>query len=438
MIKKQHHREFRNEVINVRVEVSQLKLGMFVSKLDRPWEEVPALMQGFTIRNPDQIKRIEAYCDHVYVDKTKTIPIERLKFTPSSAGTATILNAKGRNEGKKKSLFTRRSSRKKDIWKKIHSISKRDLVPAERDYKEAFKLVKSTMQNIRLGRSIDTPAAKEAVSACVDNILHRPNAMLLMSRLRSKDEYTSEHSLNVSIISIALARYVGLNRNQLNEVGLCGLLHDMGKMLTPEQILNKPGHLTGEELQVMRQHPADGQDILSSTAGMLHEAIHVAHAHHERVNGQGYPLGLPGGELSTYNKIVTIADVFDAITGDRIYRQGETVETALQIMHNNKGKAFDPILVTQFIENIGIYPLGTVVELHNGEIGVVVHTTPDKRLRPWVKIILDQTCQPVEPHLINLAEPNADADGNPYWIKASHNPRNFDIDLLKHVHGQLD
>ncbi len=276
------------------------------------------------------------------------------------------------------------------------------------------------------------------MSACVDNIIHQSDAMLLMSRLKLKDEYTSAHCLNVSIISIALGRYMELNKKQLNEVGLCGLLHDMGKVRTPDQILNKPGRLTDDEMQIMQQHPAEGYNILSSTSGISHEVMHVAQAHHERIDGQGYPHGLSGSDLSLYSRMVTIADVFDAITSDRTYKSGATVETALRIIHDGQGEAFDPILVTQFIENIGIYPLGTIIELHNGEIGVVVCTSPEKRLRPCIKIILDKERSPIESRLVNLAEPNSDAEGNPYWIRASHNPRNFDIDLLKHVHGYLE
>ena len=426
------------KVSHIRVEASHLKVGMFVSKLDRPWEQTPFLIQGFTLKNLDYINKVKEYCDYVYIDQAKSVHIgARQVIHGNSRGVA----AQKAKESRRQGTTTRSSvkdSKQKEAWSQAHSIKKQDLLPAERKYRAALDLVKSTMLNIRLGRSIDTPAAKEAVSACVDNILHQPDAMLLMSRLKTKDEYTSAHSLNVSIISIALGRYVGLNRKQLNEVGLCGLLHDMGKVVTPDQILNKAGCLSDDELRIMRQHPADGHDILSSTSGISQEAMHVAHAHHERIDGQGYPNGLTGGELSTYNKIVSIADVFDAVTSDRVYKSGATVETALRIIHDSRGEAFDPILVTQFIENIGIYPLGTIVELHTGEIGIVVFTSPEKRLRPWIKIILDKERNSIEPRLVNLAEPNSDEEGNPYWIKASHNPRNFDIDLLKHVHGYLE
>ena len=419
-----------------KVEASHLKLGMYVSKLDRPWEETPFLLQGFIIQNPDQIREIKEHCDFVYIDQQKSVNAQNKPSTPGTRVSTAVDEVKKAKRKRKfgASLFGRN---KETTWEKRLDLKRQDLEEAEKTYKSAFNLVQSTMQNIKLGKSIDSKACKEAVAASVDSIFHQPEAMLLMSRLKSKDEYTEQHSLNVSVVSIALGRYIGLDRKQLNEVGLCGLLHDMGKMLTPDEVLNKPGRLTEDELKVMQQHPVDGHSILSSTEGITHDAIHVAHAHHERLDGSGYPQGLVAKDLSMYNKIVTIADVYDAITSDRVYKKGETVEATLQIIHNHRGTAFDPVIATQFIEQVGIYPLGTLVELHNGEIGIVMHTSPEKRLRPWIKIVLDIEHKLIEPHLVDLSKPDVDKDGNPYWIKMSHNPSNFDINLLKHVHQQL-
>ncbi len=426
-----------SQLVNLRVNTSQLKIGMYVSKLDRPWEQTPFKLQGFLIKSPEHIDEVKRYCDYVYIDQEKSITI-RDKHIPtrisSGASTKTVKRVI-------RSRVTPQSTNKKSkskSWETGHHFTQRDLEPAQKTYKETSKLVKSIMHDVKLGHVIDAPSVKEAVAACVDNIVHHADAMTLMSRLRNKDEYTSEHSLNVAIISITLGRHAGMETQQLQEIGLCGLLHDMGKMLTPEQILNKAGPLTDDEKVIMQQHPVNGRDILSSTSGIFYEAIHVAHAHHERIDGNGYPQGLVGKDISLYNRIVTIADVFDAITGDRAYNSGATVETALRFLHDGRGERFDPILVTQFIENIGIYPLGTVVEMQNGEIGIVVNTNYEHRLRPWVKIILDKAHAPCEPFLVNLSASDLDQEGNPYWIKASHNPRNFGIDLFKHIHAQLD
>ena len=423
------------ESFTTQIEAKNLKLGMYVSKLDRPWKETPFLLQGFMIQHPDQISQIKEYCDFVYIDQQKSVHAANNSHASKPQVTTTLKESK--RPKAKRNLISGLFHRKKQIWEQRLNLNKQKLDEAEKSYKSSLNLVQSTMQNIKMGQSIDTKAIKETVASSVDNIFNQSEAMLLMSRLKSKDEYTSQHSLNVSVIAIALGNYVGLNQKQLNEVGLCGILHDMGKMLTPDEVLNKPGKLSEEELKIMQQHPVDGHEILSSTDGIMHEAIHVAHAHHEWLNGTGYPQGLSGNDLSLYNRIVTIADAFDAITSDRIYKKGATVESALQIIHNHRGTAFDPVLATQFIEEIGIYPLGTVVELHNGEIGIVMHTSPEKRLRPWIKILLDHEHNPVEPHLIDLSKPDVDKEGNPYWIKMSHNPTNFDIDLLNHVHQQL-
>ncbi|MDX1286437.1 MAG: HD-GYP domain-containing protein, partial [Draconibacterium sp.] len=376
------------EYFRVRVQASELKLGMYVCKLDRPWEETPFLLQGFIIQKPNEIEKIQKYCDHVYISVQKSI------HKPGSEDKSKknrISKNDSPDESTKRKLtipkiFRTKKSVSRETWENRLNLKHQDLEQAQKDYKNAFSIVKSTMDDIKIGHSIDTKTIKDVVSVSVESIFNQAEAMLLMSRLKSKDEYTSQHSLNVSVLSIALGNYIGLNKTQLNEVGLCGILHDMGKMLTPEHILNKPDKLTEDENIIMQRHTTDGHDILSSTDGVLKEAIHVAHAHHEKLDGTGYPQGLSAKDLSLYNKIVTIADAYDAITSDRVYKKGQTVESALQIIHNLRGTAFDPVIGTQFIERVGIYPLGTFVELHNGEIGIVMHTSPEKRLRPWVKV----------------------------------------------------
>ena len=428
------------EYFRVQVQVSDLKLGMYVCKLDRPWEETPFILQGFTIQHPDEIQKLAKYCDHVFIAVHKSInkPKTDLKHNKVS-----ISSKQSLDEGKKRKLripklFRNKKSVQKEVWENRLNLNQQDLKQAYNDYQDAFGIVKSTMQNIKIGNSLDTKTVKEVVAVSVESIFNKSEAILLMSRLKSKDEYTQQHSLNVGILSIALGNYIGLNKKQLNEVGMCGMLHDMGKMLTPEHILNKPDRLTDEELEVMKRHTSDGSEILSSTDGMLKDAIHVAHAHHERLDGAGYPQGLKAEDLSMYNKIVTVADAYDAITSDRVYKKGQTVESALQIIHQMRGTVFDPVIATQFIEKVGIYPLGTFVELHNGEIGIVMHTSPEKRLRPWIKIVLDKDHNKIEPFLVDISKPDVDKDNNPYWIVKSHNPSNFKIDVLKHIYRQLE
>jgi putative nucleotidyltransferase with HDIG domain len=452
------------QVEKIQVAAYQVKMGMFVCDLDRPWEETSFLFQGFMVDHIEQIEQLQELCDFVWVDKTTirhslttkftqadrtTIEIKKVshhdaddekqldtvQVIPKETGVITIIKtiAKGTASIQKTKTFNKKITNNSSS---VESLRK-DLKTAEVTFNLTKKLVKSIIADIRIGGSIDTPAAKEAIAACVDNIIHREDAMLLLTKLRTRDEYTSEHSLNVAILSIALGRSIGMNRQQLNEVGLAGLLHDMGKILTPSEVLNKPGRLTDEEMEIMKQHPADGRDILLSSHDILDEAINVAYSHHERLNGSGYPRGVDRKELSSCTKIVTIADVYDAITGDRVYSDGRTAAEAIAILHAGRDTIFDLKLIDQFIQNIGIYPVGTVVEMHNGEVGIVVKSNLEYRLRPVIKLILDQDKAPRKNRFVDLAKTDEDPNGMPYTIKCSHSPRVFGIDARSHIMSTL-
>lgn len=417
----------------VRVPVDALKRGMYVSELDRSWDETPFLFQGFRLETEDDIRTIQKYCEHVFIDvkQSKQLEIKKDPDTPAASAISTKITSYA-----KRKLTPNRAPKTRIIPAIGSKELQRDLKPAIRTYNQTNRLVKSLMDEIRLGNSVNTPAAKETVANCVDSVIRNPDAMLLLSRLKNKDEYTSEHSLNVSIISIAFARHIGMDRDQLNEIGLCGMLHDMGKIVTPQEVLNKPGRLEGEEIEIMKRHPADGREILMASSGIHDSVIDVAYGHHERLDGSGYPRGVESDKLSLYTKMVTIADVFDAVTSDRVYRDGTSAFEALRILHAQRGTNYDPSLIIKFIECVGIFPIGTVVELHNGEIGLVIQTHPTYRLKPKIKLLLDQHKKLAEPRVIDLANGDLDANGQPYRIKGAHNPKKFNIDLKSHVHHQ--
>jgi putative nucleotidyltransferase with HDIG domain len=437
------------QVEKIQIDSDNLQEGMFVCELDCPWSESPFVFQGFLLTNQEDVMRVREQCKWVYIDVRKSLNVRldkhgrpgipksagSLAFTPSFSTLAVDVPEKPKPRSSLLGKFSQ--ILRKGVSSTTEDSFPRALKSSVENRVQTNRLVKSIMDEIRLGKSIDTPAAKEAVAACVDNVMMNQDASLLLTRLRNKDEYTSEHSLNVAIISIAFGRHLGMDREELNVVGLCGLLHDMGKMLTPMEILNKPGRLNEEEMEIMKRHPLDGREILLDTQDVMDTVIETAYAHHERLNGEGYPRGIVGNEIPLYTRIVTIADVFDAITGDRIYRQGETAETALGILHRSAGSAFDESLVVKFIQTIGTYPLGTIVEMTNGEVGVVVDNNPNQRLRPKIKLLLDVDKQPRKAKTINLTTNPSDHIGNPYAIRISHRAGSFDIDLSQHIHSYI-
>ena len=210
------------------------------------------------------------------------------------------------------------------------------------------------------------------------------------------------------------------------------MMHDMGKMLVPLEILNKPAELEGEELQIMRSHASLGYELLQSSPGMFAGAIDVAHSHHERLDGKGYPRKVSGKKISSYCRMVTIADIYDAITSDRVYKTGKTHLEATNIMSNAAGNMLDPVLVVKFIESLGIYPPGCLVKLNSGAIAIVVEINLLKRLKPKIIILQDEEKNKVPEKVIDLTELKLLKNGLPLMITGIVRAEDYGIDTKKY------
>lgn len=294
------------------------------------------------------------------------------------------------------------------------------------------------MEEVSLGRPINVQIAKKAVSDCVQSIMNSPDALLWLTQLKNADEYTSQHSMNVCILSIALGRQIDLSEAELEDIGLCGMMHDMGKMKIPLQVLNKPGRFEPEELAIMQTHPKVGAGLLMSSSGFPGCVIDAAYGHHERLDGKGYPRGLKAEYIAPYTRIVTIADMYDAISSDRVYKKGRTHLEAINILTKACGDQLDNNLVIKFIEGLGIYPPGSIVEMTNGEVAVVIETNPVKKLKPKVTMLLSEQKKRVKPRLVDLAKIDLDASGQSYGVKRIVRADEYKLDLnLLHKMGVL-
>lgn len=351
---------------------------MYVRELDRPWLETPFILQGFPIRNVGDIEEIAKHCQWVVVEvgeETWQPAQERVLQTEQIARAQTSAP----------------STTRKEEWRNAQSA-----------HQHARALTRTFMDDVRLGRGIDIKEVKSTVSECVRSVLRNPDAMMWMSRLRSKDEYTSEHSLNVGLLAIAFGRHLGASEEDLNKLGIAGMLHDVGKMQTPNEILLKEGNLSEDEFSLMRMHAQQGRDILLAHRNVYHGAIDVAYGHHENVDGSGYPRGIKSSGITDFTRVVALCDVYDAITSDRPYKKGASSLNALKIIQDQVGKKFDARLAQEFIECIGLYPPGSVVELHSGEVGIVISTNYRHRHLPKVMIIRDAHKQPCQERVLNL------------------------------------
>ncbi|OQK18706.1 phosphohydrolase [Methyloprofundus sedimenti] len=381
---------------------------MYVSRLDRSWLETNFLFQGFELKTLSDIQEVRNQCDYVFIDLAKQNKSIRLaaRNTPYSKGW----------------LEDRKAPASKTSFEQEFSYS--ELV-----YSKTSSLVKSFMENASLGKALNVAIAKTAVSECVNSIINSPDALMWLTQLKNKDEYTSQHSMNVCIYSIALGRQLGLSTPELEELGLCGMMHDMGKMQIPLEILNKPGRFEPEELAIMQSHPTRGWKLLISSHGMPGSAIDACYGHHERMDGKGYPRGLTAEQIAPYTRIVTIADIYDALSSDRVYKKGITHLESIKILYQASGDQLDSSLVLKFIESLGIYPPGNIVELSNGEVAVIIETNPVKKLKPKITMLLDENKKRVKPRLVDLAKLDLDANGQPYAIKRILRPGDYDIDL---------
>ncbi len=388
------------------IPVGELAPGMFVAELDIPWEESPFLFQGFRLENWNDVDAVVNCCQRVKIDFQQSTKIKLPRHDRENADKAAGTR------------INRSSSTKQEIKR------------ATKTYDSASGLVNNIMDDIRLGKAIDTQSAKQVVSEAVDSIIHTPDAMLMLTRIKDRDEYTAQHSMNVAVLTIAFGRALGLERERLEELGVCGLLHDMGKVLTPSEVLLKQGKLTHEEFLQMKKHPVDGRDILSSNGGLFPGAMDVAHSHHERLDGSGYPRGLYEHQTTLWSKVVAITDAFDAITSDRCYQDGRTNMDAFRILNNERGTKFDSNLVVRFIGAIGIYPPGSIVKLNSGESGVVIEANPKHALLPSVLLLRDKEERIIEPRLINLAEKVKIAGMDEFYkITSTLRSRETSIDL---------
>jgi len=234
--------------------------------------------------------------------------------------------------------------------------------------------------------------------------LRNPDALLWMSKMRDKDEYTSEHSLNVCVLAIAFGRHLGMEEEALQKLGLCGLLHDVGKMRVKTEVLNKPDKLTDKEFTMIKAHTVHGRNLLMSTSGLPNIVVDVAYSHHEKVDGTGYPRKLKASGIADFARIIALVDAFDAMTAERCYSVAISSTDALKIIFKDRGSHFDERLALEFIKAIGLYPPGSIVELINGTVALVLATNYRYRHLPKIIQILDENKQPLKQKIINLVE----------------------------------
>ncbi len=390
----------------IRIPVGQLALGMYVCELDRPWQETPFLFQGFRIRHAQEIVLLAEVCQFVWVDAKRSV---------------------GLQQQVSENLLAVAAEQPQPLIAKIDFAE--EMQAAEPAFHAAREHSLRLLEAVRLGNELDVRQVKVVVKECVESMLRNPGAMLWLARIKNSDEYTAEHCLRVAIFSIALGRELGLRQAELEHLGMCGMLHDVGKIKVPSAILNKPGALTPEELLIMQGHVIEGRKLLMSNQQVTPAAVDVAFSHHERLDGRGYPRGLDAARIPFFAKIVAVVDAYDAINSDRPYSKGKSSLEALRILFEARGTHFDEDMVKLFVRRVGIYPPGEIVEMSNGEVGIIIGCSPLSKLKPKLLLVLDEHKQPRAERVINLQEAVTDARGRPYRVKEVYPSGAFGIDI---------
>ncbi|MBK9795332.1 MAG: HD-GYP domain-containing protein [Holophagaceae bacterium] len=396
-----------------RVRVDQLKPGMYIHDLNCGWLQHGFLRQQFLVNSPGQIEKMHKQGMHeVYIDTGKGAD---LLGAPTEAEVQQVLQVRLEASGTKGAVLpTARISQKEESG------------AARRILGEAQGVVKDMMQDVRLGRQVDPEKALVVVDDINASVLRNPGALLSLGRIKQADTYTFQHCVSVCALMVSFSHALGLDAAAVQEAGLGGLLHDMGKMKIPNEILNKPGRLTEEEFTIMKSHAALSRELLEGTPGMSETVIRIASEHHEKLGGCGYPLGLSGDQISRPGRMAAIVDVYDALTSNRVYHKGMEPSEALKKLLEWSGDHLDGELVQFFIRALGIYPVGSLVRLSDDRLAVVVEQQEDL-LRPVVRVIYDAARRyGLPPRDLSLID-------STFHIECFEEPADWDLNPLEYL-----
>lgn len=402
----------------IKITPEYLTKGMYVTELDRPWLDSPFLFQGFLINDDELLEEVKGLCDFVFVD---------IKLSdPAVHGQLRVLL----DRPEPKVIITKTAPKSKNSDESDHKDYIEKLRKSRITFQDTTEYINQALEDVRLGASIDTKKAKQLVNDLTDQVMASSHALVWLTFLKERDAYTANHCVNVCVLAISFGRCLGLSKDELNLVGLGGLLHDLGKMKTPDEILNKPGKLTPEEFEIMKQHPTLGFQLLKNEKDLSMEVLDIVLHHHERKNGYGYPDELPEHKIPRLTQVVAIVDVYDAITSDRCYHDGMSPYDALNNIYKWAEKDFNKEMVESFIKCLGIYPIGSLVELDNGLVGVVISANSSTKLRPMIMLVLDKKKHPFKKRkILNLANTNWSKGPHALQITKILNAREYNINI---------
>lgn len=400
-----------------KIDVKQLSVGMYLKEFCGSWIDHPFWRNSFVITDPKDIERIRASkIQAVWIDCAKGLDVAPDATPLSEAETESQV----------------------DTELKLAIQSTRDTAPASMHEEmaraakicaQAKQAVTSMFEEARMGKAVDSGNARKLVEEISDSVTRNPGALISLARLKTADDYTYMHSVAVCALMISLGRQIGVDENTIPRLGIAGLLHDLGKAMMPQDVLNKPGKLTDEEFGIMKRHPSEGAKLLQSSESIDDIALDVALHHHEKTDGSGYPEGLKDNKISLYAKMGAVCDVYDAITSNRPYKAGWDPAESLRRMAEWANGHFDPTVFQAFVKSLGIYPIGSLVRLSSGRLGLVVEQSPKSLLTPRIKVFFSTRSNTrIRPTLIDLSQPGCSEK-----ISSREDPENWNFPDLNEL-----
>ncbi len=382
-----------------KIKLEGLQIGMYVSRVDRPWSELPFHLEGLLIQNNDEIDLLKNRCQHVYVDSSRGRSVSPM-YVINSIEDKNLkwIEDKGANEY---TLI------RKEEYPILSSLG--DEVEVARDiYRNIIENMTLTFQELKMNKKLNLERLNNSIVTTVGSILRNPTAFKLVLELKQSDDYYYNHALRSSVWCTQFGRHLGFSQSNINELALGGILLDVGSTQISPALLNKKGSISKTDIEIFRAHVDTGLSLLSVSGDIPNSVIRMVATHHERADRSGYPQRLENDEIPVYGRIAGIVDSYDAMTSDRPYRKrAYSHHEAINDLYKFRDSAFHKDLVEQFIQTVGVYPAGSLVELNSGEIAMVVVVNYRTRLRPLVMIVLDKNKKPLEQYFsLDLAQQN--------------------------------
>lgn len=406
-----------------KIAVEDLKLGMFVSQLDRPWVETSFPLQGLILRVQADIDAMVRQCRYVYIDIEKSIDYQ---FSPhaTSAGKPQPTAQKVSSPRLKGSLgqFER-------VNYNITQPLRKEVAKATMFHSEVVRSVLRLLQDVRADKPLNVRVARKAAGVMVHSIIRNPDAMVWLARLKDRDSYSYQHGIRSAILATVLGRSMGLPQPILENLATGTLLMDVGMADVPRHITHATAPLSDTEKATLKQHVACSMQRLTACEGLDEQILALVQYHHERHDGSGYPFNLKGNQIPVLARIAGLVDHYDMLTSPRLDVDAISSSKAVALLYEQRDQAFHGKLVEQFIQTIGVYPTGTLVELNTGQVGAVVAQNASRRLRPQVMLVLNQDKQPAEPNIVDLLKVRETALGEPLSIARALEAESFGVDI---------